>query len=120
MEIIFSKYKNLTFGKIELSEEGISLKNNFLPWGDLAGIFLDSGFVVVAKNSFSSGEARLKNTGNRISTFASRIIGTAQPFSPGGNAVIWKKIPINKTPNPYTLSVLVPEIIKKINSQVSL
>jgi hypothetical protein len=120
MEIIYSKCKNLTFGKIDLSEEGIVLKKNLLPWCDLAGIFLDSGFVVVAKNSFSSGEARLKNAGNRISTFASRIIGTAQPFSPGGDAVIWKKVPIDKTPNPYTLSVLVSEIIKKTGSQVSI
>lgn len=114
MESIFSNEKKLHFGKIDLSQEGIGLKNNLLSWRDLAGVFLDSGFVVIAKNSLSSGEARIKNAGNRISAFASRIVGTAQPFSPGGDAVIWKKVSIDKTPNPYTLTILVSEIVNKL------
>ncbi len=117
MGATFSKQGHLNFGRIELTKQGITLKNQLLPWEDLAGIYMDSGFVVIAKVSLSKGEARLKNAGNRMSAVASRIIGTAQPLSPGGETVIWKKTPINKTPNPYTLTIIAIELLQQTNIQ---
>jgi len=107
--------QTLAFGKLTLSEQGVTLKNQLLPWADLAGIYLNSGFVVIARQAHSSAEAKLRKTTSGISAFATRIVGTAQPYAPGGDAVIWKKTPIDQTPNPHTLTVLVSEIMQKLS-----
>ena len=62
---------------------------------------------------YSKGSAKINNTLSNISAFATRIIGTAQPFSMGGDSVIWKKTPVNITPNPYALIQLVSMVIQK-------
>jgi hypothetical protein len=111
--------QTLAFGKLTLSEQGVTLKNQTLPWSDLAGIYLDSGFVVIARQAHSSAEARLRKTASGISAFATRIVGTAQPYAPGGDAVIWKKTPIDQTPNPFTLTLLVSEIMQRMSSQTA-
>lgn len=105
--------KALSFGNISVSEKGIGLKRDLLAWTELSGVYLDSGFVVIARNARSVSEARIKKTSQGLSAFATRIVGTAQPYAPGGDAVIWKKTPIDQTPNPVTLTVLVGEILQR-------
>ncbi len=119
MEADLDAGKALNFGNISVSEKGIGLKRDLLPWTELAGVFLDSGYVVIARNARSSSEARIKKASQGLSAFATRIVGTAQPFSPGGDTVIWKKTPIDRTPNPVTLTVLVAEILQRSSSAAS-
>jgi hypothetical protein len=113
--VALSEGQCLDFGKLSVSDQGVGLKKDLLPWADLAGIYLDSGFMVIARNARSSTEARVHKGTQGLSAFASRIVGTAQPFSPGGDAVIWKKTPIDGTPNPVTLSLLVGEVLEKLS-----
>lgn len=111
---VLSEGQGLNFGRLSVSDQGVGLKKDLLPWAELAGVYLDSGFMVIARNARSGAEARVRKSAQGLSAFATRIVGTAQPFSPGGDAVIWKKTPIDQTPNPVTLSVLVGEILQKM------
>lgn len=113
MEHELDSGERVRFGKLSLSKAGIEVKKDLLPWSELAGIYLDSGFVVIARLARSFSEARIRNTAQGFSAFATRIVGTAQPTSPGGDAVIWKKVSVEGTPNPVTLTYLAEKVLKK-------
>jgi hypothetical protein len=109
------KLKNgeeLNFGKITINSEGIFFKRKFLPWNETAGIYLESGYVVITRLSHSS-TTKINNALSNISALATSFIGTVQPYAMGGNTVIWKKAYIKTTANPYTLTQLVLNIISK-------
>ncbi len=110
--------QTVTFGKkLSVSEQGIALKRDLLPWSELAGVYLNSGFVVIARHARSGAEARVRKTTQGLSAFATRIVGTAQPYAPGGDAVIWKKTPVDQTANPVALTILVGGILKELSPQ---
>ena len=105
--------RTVEFGKLTVGPHGVALKKAVLPWGDVAGVFLKHGYLVIGRRAASGAERVVRSVTAGLAAFVTSVVGTTQPGALGGGAVAWNQVSISDTPNVYALQRLVEIVLEQ-------
>jgi hypothetical protein len=102
----------IQFGPFLITQNGIKVKGQELPWDKIGNIVLNSGYLVVTRVPENKIGYTIKRSMENVVGVVTRFAGTAQPMLGNVQAVQWKKIPAKNVPNLFLVILLSQAILQ--------
>jgi hypothetical protein len=111
--------ERLEFGPCAVTQSGLSMKGQELPWSEVENVGINAGYLVVSKRAGGQLDYTVRHSLENVAGILTRIVGTAQPMLGAGRGIRWQKVSARLVPNILLLIVVSGKMVGRVSAGTS-